>query len=188
MPDKSNYQKLFDPVEGPVTFYNGWHAMTDESLLAVPEPWRPWLFSRGSLTTRLMDFSNGDFRVRVLQEIWRKATRYEALKLKLSEEQTVRMRDVELLCHDQVMVFARTIIPLELHQREKTVFNTMGTRPLGHFLFREGEIIIANRDIKHFEHDNGEAFFARATPYKFRDSEILVREFFINPDLITGQD
>jgi len=187
MPHKPTYQRLFDPVQCPVPFYNGWHPMTDESLLAVPEPWRPWLFSRGSLTTSLTDFSEGNFRVRVLQESWRKATRYEALKLELNVEQTVRMRDVELLCRDQVMVFARTIIPLELHQREKTVFNTMGTRPLGHFLFREGEIKIAKRDIKHFSHDNGEAFFARATPYRFRGSEILVREFFINPALIAGQ-
>lgn len=188
MSDKPIYKNLFDPVQCPAPFYNGWHAMTDDSLLTVPEPWRPWLLSSGSLTTKLMNFSNGNFRVRVLQESWRKPTRYEALKLELNVQHTVRMRDVELLCRGQVMVFARTIIPLELHQREKSVFNTMGTRPLGHFLFREGEIKIAKRDIKHFSHDNGEAFFARATPYRFRGSEILVREFFINPDLVVGQD
>lgn len=188
MPDLQDYQTLFDPVNGGAPFCNGWHAMTDESLSKVPREWRSWLFSEGSLTSKLVAFSDGEFKVNVLREGWKLPSRYEALKLGLTNHQAVRVRDVELLCRGQVMVFARTVIPQDLYRREKTVFNTMGSRPLGHYLFQEGQIKVANRDIKAFTLATGDSMFARATPYQFRGSEILVREFFVNAALVSADN
>ncbi|NND81733.1 MAG: chorismate lyase [Gammaproteobacteria bacterium] len=183
MPNSTAYQKLFAPVTCHAPFLNGWQRMDDDALAKVPSGWREWLFSEGSLTTRLMAFSKGSFRVRVLAEGWKTATRYEAFKLGLDSAKMVRVRDVELLCNEVPVVFARTVIPLTLYQREKTVFNTMGTKPLGHYLFKEGQIKNAKRDIKLCDAD-GSGIYARATPYQFRGSEILVREFFLHDDLL----
>ena len=138
----------------------------------------------GSLTSKLVEFSDGDFKVRVLSEHWARPTRYAASKLSLEQHLAVRVREVELLCNNAVVVFARTIIPLNLHQGNQALFGSMGSRPLGHFLFREGEIKIAKRDIRVHYINEGPQIYARATPYSFRGSEILVCEHFVNPVLV----
>lgn len=186
MPDSDAYQYLFAPLGWHSPFLNGWHSLNAASLGAIPSEWRNWVYHKGSLTTRLVDFSKGNFRVRVLREYWKTPSRYETVKLVLPSGQVVRARDVELLCDGRPVVFARTVIPLALYQREKNVFNGMGTRPLGHYLFREGEIKNTQRDVKRCRGSSGKAVYARATPYEFRGSELLVREFFIDDKLISA--
>ena len=178
---ESLYQQLRQVSRQGTNFNNGWHALDDLSLINVPSEWQQWLIHEGSLTSKLIEFSGGNFRVRVLSEHWARPTRYAASKLHLQQHLAVRVREVELLCNNAVVVFARTIIPLGLHRRNQALFGGMGSRPLGHFLFREGQIKIAKRDIRVHHSSDGDIIYSRATPYKFRNSEILVCEHFVNP-------
>ena len=188
MYDGTLYQHLIQAPQFETKFSDGWTPLSVSSIKRVPEAWKHWLRHRGSLTSKLLEFSDGEFRVRLLTEHWQRPSRYEALKLGLDPALTVRVREVELLCQEQVVVFARTIVPLSLHRREQSLFMGMGTRPLGHFLFREGTIDIARRDIKICHSTNSEKIFARATPFQFRGSEILVSEFFVNPLLVSSRN
>lgn len=181
---ESLYQQLRQVSRQGNNFSNGWHPLNSISLANTPVEWRHWLEYEGSLTSKLIKFSDGEFEVRVLREHWARPTRYAATKLNLDQHLAVRVREVELLCNNKVVVFARTIIPLLLHQRNQTLFNAMGSRPLGHFLFREGQIDIGKRDIRVHHSAEGHDIYARATPYTFRGSKILVCEHFVNPTLI----
>lgn len=152
--------------------------------LRVASAWHSWLLDRGSLTSRLIQFSGGEFRVNVLSETWQRPHRRESLKLGLPQHLTARIREVELLCNDTPMVFARSIIPLSLYRQEPSTFQGLGSKPLGHLLFKAGRARNRQRSITVCNHPKQGQVYGRATPYQYHGAEILVSEFFINPDLV----
>lgn len=163
-----------------------WFSEQNQRIHAIPHEWRQWLQSRGSLTSALIEVSQDNFRVRVLSEYWRLPTTRESLKLSEPPHLAARIREVELLCNEQVMVFARSIIPLSVFQREPFTFQGMGSKPLGHVLFHNGRARIRQRDIAAYQSTpDSPILFGRATPYEYGGGEILVSEFFVNYDLIS---
>lgn len=148
------------------------------------QAWLPWLLHQGSLTSALIDFSQGEFQVRVLSEHWAKPLAREARKLDLQTHLAVRVREVELLCNGSVVVFARSIIPLALFRSEPHTFIGMGSQPLGHLLFKNGRARYRQRTISQLTRADEAPIYGRATPYQYHGHEILVSEFFLSPDLI----
>ena len=170
-----------------------WCSDVQELANQIPEAWLPWLEDQGSLTSALMAFSNENFRVNVLSEHWSQPLPWEAKKLGIPLELDARIREVELLCHEEVMVYARSIIPLSMFEAEAQTFKGMGSKPLGHLLFKDGRARNRQRSYaiyrKHdLESEDGsesaQTILGRSTPYEYHGGEILVSEFFVNPSLI----
>ena len=151
----------------------------------VPEVWKPWLLDRGSLTSALTEFSANHFSVNVLSETEKRPLPWEAEKLGLAVDNEARVREVELICQEQVMVFARSIIPLTMLELDSGTFNKMGNKPLGHLLFKDGRARNRKRSLSRYQHANGECVYGRTTPFEYQGGEILVSEFFVNPALIS---
>ena len=96
-----------------------------------------WLLDAGSLTAKLIKLSQGNFRVQVLQQVYGRATRSEALALGISFNSLCLIREVVLRGQDQPWVFARSVLPLTSLTGPLRHLRKQGTRPLGAFLFSQ---------------------------------------------------
>lgn len=167
-----------------ITHASEWFAESHQRTAEMPSEWLPWLLDRGSLTSALVAHSSGRFEVQVLSETWAKPLAREARKLNVAPHLAARVREVELLCNAQVMVYARSIIPLAMFQQEPHTFQGMGSRPLGHLLFQDGRARYRQRSLSVYRQAGEPTVFGRATPYEYHGGEILVSEFFVNPSLV----
>jgi chorismate--pyruvate lyase len=94
-----------------------------------------WLCDQGSLTRRLVDLCGDRFSVRVLSQQWVKPEVDEAALLNIKPHQRVLLRQVQLLCEQDVLVYARSIIPLSTLQGPHRRLKHLGNKPLGGYLF-----------------------------------------------------
>lgn len=154
-----------------------WHDSTENNK-KLPDGLSSWLLDKGSLTASLMALSDGDFNVDVVWQGIAVAHRHEQQKLGLDAEQKSLIREVELNIFDRAVVFARSIIPLEFVGAEQGSLENLGTKPLGHLLFKDGNIRVSKRDFAKVDYDS-ETIFARRTPYDYENKQILVSEFFL---------
>ena len=162
-----------------------WYSEKHPAVTAIAGDWRNWLHSRVSLTERLIAFSGNHFEVRVLSQRWGKPLLHEARSLNISMHLAVRIREVELVCGGVPMVFARSIMPLQVFLDQRHVLANIGTRPLGHLLFKDGQMRASKRSVSIYLAEQGVVVYGRNTPYRYAQKEILVSEFFINPALIS---
>ena len=162
-----------------------WYSEKHPTVTAVSEGWRTWLHSRASLTERLIAFSGNQFKVRVLSQRWGKPLLHEANSLNIPMHLAARIREVELYCNGVPMVFARSVMPLQVFLDQRHVLANIGTRPLGHLLFKDGQMRASKRSVSIYSADQGAVVYGRSTPYRYAQKEILVSEFFINPTLIS---
>jgi chorismate--pyruvate lyase len=163
---------------------SAWTSMAEKIVAADDVAWLPWLLHQGSLTSALMEFSSERFRVRVLSQHWARPLARESRLLGVDYHLAARIREVELLCNEEVVVFARSVIPLALFRQEPHTFQGMGSQPLGHLLFKDGRARIRKREISSLATKDGSTIYGRATPYQYHGGEILVSEYFVNPVLI----
>ena len=94
-----------------------------------------WLCDQGSLTRRLVGLCGDHFSVRVLSQQWVNPGVDEASLLKIQPRQKALLRQVQLLCGQDVMVYARSIIPLSTLQGPHRRLKHLGNKPLGGYLF-----------------------------------------------------
>ena len=120
--------------------------------MGKPELWRPvkrllrhslpcetraWLLDPASLTRRVVAVCAGKFRVEVVFQGWRRPLLHEARVLGMRAGCHALIRQVYLLCNNQVWVYARTVIPrTTLTGRERRLAH-LRTRPLGKVLFAD---------------------------------------------------
>lgn len=152
----------------------------------ISPAWRHWLLDRGSLTEQLINFSDQPFAVKVLSQRWEQPLPHEARQLGVALHLAARIREVELYCGEERMVYARSVMPLQVYLEQRHILQNIGTRPLGHLLFKDGRIRISKRQVSRFKGE-GKLIYGRSTPYRYVDHEILVSEFFIN-DALIGKD
>lgn len=177
-----NYQELVRMAK--------WNPIRSLFTRRISQDWSHWIASQGSLTSMLNSFSGNKMHVNIVNESWGKPTVYEANKLGICTSNWAYIREVELYCDDQAMVFARSIIPRHVYNSNKATLGHLGTQPLGHLLFRHARQRNRLRDVcvSQFNHphsnDSASNIYGRATPYAYNGGEILVQEFFINPALI----
>ncbi len=146
----------------------------------LTEQQRYWLRGNQSLTKQLIAFSDGQFRVRVLREFRGLPYAHEAAKLNIPLYIACHIREVELLCHDEATVFARSIIPLDVLKGTGLQLAHLGNKPLGHLLFKQAKVDLEQRQVAKIEL-NGHSSWARRTVYQFNRAGILVSEFFLMP-------
>ena len=132
----------------------------------------------------------------MLSQQWVKPRIEEAQLLQIAPHQKVLLRQVQLLCAQQVLVYARSIIPLETLQGRHRRLKHLGNKPLGGYLF-------ANPDLKREQQQlatslprdplfdialsdsarDCECIWGRRSLFRIDGKSLLVSEFFL-PELI----
>ena len=171
---------------------SSWFRSTDISARKLDPEVISWLDDRGSLTSRLKVFCPGQISVRVLSQRWVKPKIDEAKLLNIPFQQTVLLRQVQLLCAQTVCVYARSIIPLKTLNGKHRRLRHLGNRPLGAYLFSNPSLRrnrlqlarIAKKDPL-FEiatsgsNQNCEIIWGRRSLFTIDDKPLLVSEFFL---------
>ncbi|MCC7182609.1 MAG: chorismate lyase [Rhodocyclaceae bacterium] len=103
----------------------------------VPGAYASWLETPGSLTTRLRAVSTS-FRVLRLAEGWGRAHRDERDALAIAADEPVWLREVLLLCDEEPVVFAHSIVAAAELNGPWRSLRRQGSRPLGDSLFAGG--------------------------------------------------
>jgi chorismate--pyruvate lyase len=148
----------------------------------VPRHWQAWLQDSGSLTQRLIHASGGAFEVRVVRNSWGIPSQSEAQALALKTRQKAIIREVELLCHGQVWVCARSIIPHSALTGRLRKFKNIGTKPLGALLFKHPNMVRGALQIACLKQRGSSLqHWARRSVFYLDHKGILVTEVFMPP-------
>jgi chorismate--pyruvate lyase len=148
----------------------------------IPRHWQAWLQDKGSLTQRLVHASDGNFEVRVVCNRWGIPCQSEANALMLKPRQKAIIREVELLCHGQVWVCARSIIPHSTLTGRLRQFKNIGTKPLGALLFKHPSMVRGALEVTSLKQRNSrQQHWARRSVFYLDDKGILVTEVFMPP-------
>lgn len=151
-----------------------------------------WLVDTGSLTRRLMGFCQGQFSVRLLHQGWGQPLNTEARLLGTRRAETAMIREVELLCDTQPLVFARTLIPATSMSGGARRLAQLGNKPLGAVLFADPATLRTRIQIArisagyplyaaatdHLAHKPAE-LWGRRTLFLYAGKPILVNEIFL---------
>ncbi|MDO6562430.1 chorismate lyase [Amphritea sp. 1_MG-2023] len=156
-----------------------WYALKRPATTDAPRIWRKWLLDNGSLTQRLIQASNGHFKVKVLRQEWGRPSRAEARALNISGRQKVLIREVQLLGYHQPWVFARTIIPASTLTGKQRKLHTLGSRSLGSVLFRDPSMKRSPLEISRLTLNTGEMTWARRSLFYLANKPLLVAEVFL---------
>ncbi len=161
----------------------------------VPAGLLDWLLDSASLTHRLQQACPGGFRVQLLHQGWGRPRHDEREALGMRPSERAIIRQVQLLCHGQPWVYARTIIPVSTLSGRQRQLGRLGTKPLGAVLFadpsmRRGPLQIARirrgmgyhadacRNLKKKPGD----IWGRRSVFRVANKPLLVAEIFL-PDL-----
>ena len=142
----------------------------------LPEPLRTWILDRGSLTQRLMQACDGDFKVQPIHQYWGRASRSEAQLLGINPRQQVYVREVALMCANESWVYARTIIPRSTMTAKEGQLKYLGNKSLGSLLFTHKKMRRGNIQITPL---NKQEMWARRSLFFLSDKPLLVSEFFV---------
>ena len=143
-----------------------WIDLSDAS--NVPEAVLVWLDDDQSLTAKLKQKFN-DFAVNVLSQTQINPHANESNVLNFSGQSVIR--EVELLGNQQVMVFARSVIPVT----DDTVdLLAIGSKPLGEILFNNADVHRGELQITHTG-----SIWGRRSVFTIGTTKLLVSEFFL---------
>lgn len=101
----------------------------------MPPGLRRWLQEQRSLTRRLERHCQTRFRLRLLGQSRRRPLLDEREALDMRRGRVGLIRRVQLLCGEEPMVFARSVIPLGTLTGANGRLARLGTRPLADILF-----------------------------------------------------
>jgi len=175
-----------------------WKPQGCYSRTALPTGLRDWLLDTASLTLRLQQLCPESFRVRLLSQVWGRPFGDEARLLGMRPGSRALIRQVQLLCGEQVWVYARTVIPARSLRGRLQRLAHLGTRPLGGMLFADpsmqrGEVELARLGSGQTLHAAATFHLApgpaeiwgRRTVFRLADKPLLVSEIFL-PALPAG--
>lgn len=155
-----------------------WHAYRRVPASFMPREWQTWVLDTGSLTKRLQQVSKGDFRVRVRKQRWALPYLSERKVLGLSTREHALVREVDLLCHDDIWVQARSIVPLATLSGAERQLNYLGERPLGAFLFSSKSM--RRGPLELFRQQSSEGMsYSRRSVFSLHGKPLLVTERFL---------
>lgn len=155
-----------------------WRADNNLNQRSLDEILRPLMTGGGSLTSALMELSGGSFNVNVLDQRIAIPKWHEQRKLDRPLSRAAMIRQVELKIKGEAVVYARSIIPLALVLNGRSGLANLGRTPLGHLLFKDGNIRISKREFTEFKLAEM-TIPARRTPYDYQGARVLVTELFL---------
>ncbi len=134
----------------------------------VPNAVMYWLDDDQSLTAKLKRKFD-DFAVNVLLQTQLEPHENETTLLSFKGDSIIR--EVELLGNDQVMVFARSVIPITNDTKNLLM---IGSKPLGEVLFNDPTITRGPLQITH-----AGSTWGRRSTFTIGTTRLLVSEFFL---------
>lgn len=155
-----------------------WRASNVLTTKAIPRRLQELVTTDGSLTQGLIALGGGDFKVKVLKQEVQLPYFHEQRLLARPLQLVAMLREVELIIGNTPVVYARSIIPLRLLTKGNSGLVSLGQKPLGHLLFKQGKMRVSKRQFSSLDVD-GITLCARRTPYRYMGSTILVSEFFL---------
>ena len=151
-----------------------------------------WLHDADSLTKRLRQACPGRFRVALLGQRWARPMRCERRLLGLDDRALALVRQVHLYCGDEVVVFARTVLPASLLGSRYRYLARLGGKPLGEVLFRDrsmrrSEVELARIEARRSIYapllpQRGDGvIWGRRSLFRLGGQPLLVSELFVPP-------
>jgi chorismate--pyruvate lyase len=158
------------------------------SRLAIPANLKNWLLDRGSLTDRLVQQSDGRFRVEIVRQQWGACRMDESRALGIMPRHRVLIREVILRGNEHPWVYARSILPASSLEHSLRYLKRLGTKPLGAVLFSDphlqrGEIEIARLLPAQLPLTIGQPVWGRRSVFFLYQQPLLVSEVFL-PDFV----
>ena len=153
-----------------------------------------WLTEEGSLTEKLSEICNGNYKVEVLSQQMSSPQLSEAKSLNIPEGEIALVREVLLYANEQPGFFGRTVIPESALQGRLAHLRSWGNQSIGTYLFshpdlRRSTVVVSHRNLHDSGFDsfpwNGESLWGRRTRYELYNAPILISEFFI-PDFLAS--
>ncbi len=169
---------------------NHWQQYKRAPFITINPEIVQWLLDKGSLTKRLIEVSRGDFFVRKLSQSWQRPLLSEARLLNLKPNQVALIREVELVCHGEPWVYARSIFPLKTLSRKLRYLKNLGEQSLGTVLFNHPGMQRTLFEISKLFQQNlsalrnyhtKQSLWARRSQFAISGNPVLVTEVFLPP-------
>ncbi|MCP5128305.1 MAG: chorismate lyase [Pseudomonadales bacterium] len=113
-----------------------WRPVRYYTAALLPGTCRPWLLDDSSLTVRLIELNQGDFRVQRRYQGWQTPLLSESKLLGVPVRQRALVREVGLMLADQTVVFARSVFPVASLTGDLTHLRYLQNKSLGAILFK----------------------------------------------------
>ena len=140
----------------------------------IPKELRSWLYASGSLTQQLTDVANGTFKVEPIQENFQRLTHADAAWMQIPYPHGSWVRESYLYgCEDQPWVKATSIFPILSLQKRARIFQHIGKKPIGWFLFQRTNPDCLRRVIRLQEG------WTRQSCYTWHGCKFIVQETFL---------
>lgn len=101
---------------------------------------RQWLLLRTSMTTRLQAVVGGRLSVKILQQSWARPEPDERQLLGLPAAHYCLIREVELSIDGQLLMVARSVLPVGRLTEQYQKLPGLTTKPLGKWLFSQPQL------------------------------------------------
>lgn len=135
---------------------------------------KTWLYASGSLTQQLTDLANGEFQVEPTKEHFQRMRFSDAKWMNMPNQHTSWVRESLLYgCESQPWVKAKSIFPILSLQKRARIFQHIGTKPIGFFLFQRTNPACERRVIWL---DDG---WTRQSCYTWHGCKFIVQETFL---------
>jgi chorismate--pyruvate lyase len=103
----------------------------------IPAELREWLYASGSLTQQLTDLADGEFKVQPIQEHFLRLSFADSQWMNMPHQHTSWVRESYLYgCEAEPWVKAKSIFPILSLQSRARIFQHIGKKPIGWFLFQ----------------------------------------------------
>jgi chorismate--pyruvate lyase len=121
-------------IEGRLNMQQQQSQMRDRR---IPAELTKWLYASGSLTQQLTDLAQGIFKVEPNAEHFQRLSLADAQWMQMPAHHTAWVRESHLYgCEAKPWVKAKSIFPIQSLQGRARIFQHIGKKPIGHFLFQ----------------------------------------------------
>jgi chorismate lyase len=159
-------------IEGSGNMRNN-HKFNAQDAMIDPEL-KKWLYASGSLTQQLTDLALGQFKVEPTKQSFQRLSRMDAQWLEASLHHTSWVRESFLYGSEiEPWVKAKSIFPILSLQKRARIFQHIGNKPIGHFLFERTNPECERRVIRL---DEG---WTRQSCYTWHGCKFIVQETFL---------
>ena len=149
-------------------------SMQAKPKLKIPVALQHWLYASGSLTQQLTELGQGQFHVEPIAEQFQRLNFADAKWLNMPFQHTAWVRESYLYgSEDQPWVKAKSIFPILSLQKQARIFQHIGKKPIGWYLFQRTQPKCERRVIFL---DEG---WTRQSCYTWHGCKFIVQETFL---------
>ena len=141
---------------------------------SIPTELRTWLYASGSLTEQLTQVAGGQFHVELIEEHFKRLNFTDAKWMQMSHQHTSWVRESYLYgSEERPWVKAKSIFPILSLQSRARIFQHIGQKPIGWFLFQRTKPHCLRRVI---QLEDG---WTRQSCYTWHGCKFIVQETFL---------